>query len=167
MLLLRVLLNVVEAVGSSSFNSGCGRGRGRGRGSPPLLPTPQGDSSRLICQVCNKPGHIALTCYNRFNHAYQREPPQPMQAYITAPSSANDLNWYPDIGATHHITYDLNNLNLQQEEYTGQDQVHVGNGQGLPINHLGSSSLSFPHATFLLKNILHVPQIKKKFAVYF
>uniref|UniRef100_A0A2N9GPU0 Integrase catalytic domain-containing protein n=1 Tax=Fagus sylvatica TaxID=28930 RepID=A0A2N9GPU0_FAGSY len=69
--------------------------------------------------------------------------------------SAGDLNWYPDTGATHHITYDLNNLNLQQEEYTGQDQVHVGNGQGLPINHLGSSSLSFPHATFLLKNILH------------
>ena len=146
--------------GSSSFNRG--RGHGRGHGSPPLLPTPQSDSSRPICQVCNKPSHIALTCYKWFNHAYQPEPPQQMQAYIATPSSAGDLNWYPDIGATHHITYDLNNLNLQQEEYTGQDQVHVGNGQGLPINHLGSSSLSFPHANFLLKNILHVPQIKKK-----
>jgi hypothetical protein len=103
--------------GSSSFNRG--RGCGRNRGFPPLLPTPQGDSSRPICQACNKPSHIALTCYNQFNHAYQREPPQPMQAYIAAPSSAGDLNWYPDTGATHHITFDLNNLNLQQEEYTG------------------------------------------------
>ena len=96
--------------GSSSFNRG--RGHGRGHGSPPLLPTPQGDSSRPICQVCNKPSHIALTCYNWFNHAYQCEPPQPMQAYFAAPSSVGDLNWYPDIGATHHITSDLNNLNL-------------------------------------------------------
>jgi hypothetical protein len=47
--------------------------RGCGRGSPPLLPTPIGDSSRPICQVCSKAGHTALTCYNRFNHAYQRD----------------------------------------------------------------------------------------------
>ena len=73
----------------------------------------------------------------------------------------NDLNWYPDTGATHHITSDLNNLNLQHEEYTGPEQVHVGNGQGLPIHHLGSSFINSPHATFLLKNILHVPSIQK------
>ena len=52
-------------------------------------------------------------------------------------------------------------MNLQADEYTGQDQVHVGNGQGLPIKHLGSASLSFPNASFKLSDVLHVPQITK------
>jgi hypothetical protein len=88
--------------------------RGRGRGSPPLLPTPTSDSSRPICQVCSKAGHTALTCYNRFNHAYQQDTTgsSSMQAYVAALAMSNDLNWYPDIGTTHHITLDVNNLNL-------------------------------------------------------
>ena len=75
----------------------------------------------------------------------------------------NDRNWYPNTSATHRITSDLNNLNLQQEDYTSIKQVHAGNGQGLPIHHLGSSSLSFPRANFLFKNIFHVPQIQKTY----
>jgi hypothetical protein len=39
--------------------------------------------------------------------------------------------------------------------------VHVGNGQGLPITHLGSSSLSYPSSSFHLNNVVHVPQITK------
>jgi hypothetical protein len=133
--------------------------RGRGRGSPPLLPIPTGDSSRPICQVCFKAGHTALTCYNKFNHAYQRDitGSSSMQAYVATPAMSNDLNWYPDTGTTHHITSDVNNLNLQHDEYSGPKQVYVGNGQGLPIHHLGSSSLSSSNATFLLNNVLHVP----------
>ncbi len=57
----------------------CGRGRGHGRCSPPFLPTPSSDGSKPTCQVCFKLGHTALTCYNRFNHAYQRENTQPTQ----------------------------------------------------------------------------------------
>ncbi len=143
---------------SGRFN----RGRGKGRGSPPLLPTPPPDSARPVCQICSKPGHVALACYNRFNHAYQRDNSAPIQAFVAASSSASDYNWYPDTGATHHITSDLSNLNLQSEEYTGPDQVHVGNGQGLPISNLGSSNLSYPLSSFQLHNVLHVPQIKKK-----
>jgi hypothetical protein len=104
---------------------------------------------------------VALACYNRFNHAYQREMSSPIQAYMATPSSSNDINWYPDTGATHLITSDLSNLNIHSEEYTGPDQVHVGNGQGLPITHLGSSSLSYPSSSFHLKNVFHVPQITK------
>jgi hypothetical protein len=28
-------------------------------------------------------------------------------------------NWYPDTRATHHITNDVQNLNLSSEDYTG------------------------------------------------
>jgi hypothetical protein len=55
----------------------------------------------------------------------------------------------------------LANLNLHSDTYTSSDQLHIGNGQGLLINHTGSSQLTYPNATFLLKNLLHVPHIKK------
>ena len=40
--------------------------------------------------------------------------------------------WYPDSGATHHITPDPSLLNFQMP-YTGSDQMHIGNGKGLKI----------------------------------
>jgi hypothetical protein len=79
----------------------------------------------------------------------------------SAPHSSHDLNWYPDTGATNHVTSDLGNLNLQAEEYNGSDQLRVGNGQGLDIKHLGSSKLHYPHVSFTLQNLLHVPNIQK------
>ena len=47
------------------------------------------------------------------------------------------------------------------DEYTGSDQVHVGNGKRLHISHIDHGSLSFPHSflSFQLFNILHVSSI--------
>lgn len=70
--------------------------------------------------------------------------------------------WYPDTGATNHITSDFGNLTLGMKEYRGFDQVHVGNGQGLPIHHIGSSYISSPSYYFVLSNILHVPKSCKQ-----
>ena len=42
------------------------RGRGRGRGTYNNSPCP-------VCQVCTKSGHIALTCYQRFDNSYTVE----------------------------------------------------------------------------------------------
>jgi len=67
--------------------------------------------------------------------------------------------WYPDSGASHHITSDLANLNLKAEEYTGSDQLRVGNGTGLSIHHIGNAQLSTPTLPFTLYNVLHVPHI--------
>ncbi|KAL7607634.1 hypothetical protein Lser_V15G16769 [Lactuca serriola] len=47
-----------------NFRNNGNRGRGRGRGR-------YGGGPR--CQVCGIPGHIALNCRNRFNHAYHNE----------------------------------------------------------------------------------------------
>lgn len=47
---------------------------------------------------------------------------------------------------------------------SGSDQVHVGNGQGLCTNSVGSLSFTSPfspHTTLKLHNLLHVPSITK------
>jgi transposase InsO family protein len=79
----------------------------------------------------------------------------------TTPHTPADLNWYPDSGASHHITSDLANLNLKAEEYTGSDQLRVGNGNGLSIKHIGHAKIHSPNFSFNLFDVLHVPHIKK------
>jgi hypothetical protein len=139
--------------GSSHSNSYPHRSRGRGRGSF--------SSPRPVCQVCNKPGHIALDCYQRFNSNYQRDSSAPMQALMASSHPMDDQTWYPDSGASHHITSDLANLNLKAVDYGGSDQLRVGNGTGLSIHHIGNTRISTPTSPFTLYDVLHVPQIKK------
>jgi hypothetical protein len=110
--------------------------------------------SRPTCQVCGKMGHTALTCYHRFDQAYQSAGPN-LTAYAANSSYSPDINWYPDTGAIHHITSDLNNLNLHSESYDGLDQIQVGNGTYLAIKNIGASKLS--PSNFSLRNILYVP----------
>ncbi|KAH0767944.1 hypothetical protein KY285_003815 [Solanum tuberosum] len=54
--------------------------------------------------------------------------------YVKYSPPITHQNWYSDSGATHHITPDHSNLH-HVEDYKGMDQVHIGNGQGLPIHH--------------------------------
>uniref|UniRef100_A0A2N9FV86 Retrotransposon Copia-like N-terminal domain-containing protein n=1 Tax=Fagus sylvatica TaxID=28930 RepID=A0A2N9FV86_FAGSY len=93
------------------------RGRGRGRGTYNNSP-------------CTKSGHIALTCYQRFDNSYTVESTPNMQALLANPNHAPDPNWYSDSGATHNLTSDLANLNVRADEYHGPDQICVGSGLG-------------------------------------
>jgi histone deacetylase 1/2 len=134
-----------------------GRGRGyKGRGPPPNYSS----NPRPQCQVCGKLGHTAIQCHYRFDHAYQGTSPH-MAAYMAASSPPHDTNWYPDTGSTNHLTNNFNNLSLQSDTYLGNDQIHVGDGAGLPIKHIGSTTLSTPTTSFTLNKLLHVPQIQK------
>ncbi|KAL5726237.1 hypothetical protein ACHQM5_009293 [Ranunculus cassubicifolius] len=82
------------------------------------------------------------------NHAYQgRIPPVKLSAMTAQKSSHNphyydgsssQSPWYLDSGATNHITNAVDNLSFTRP-YSGHDQVTVGNGEGLPITHIGSS----------------------------
>jgi hypothetical protein len=137
--------------GRSGFNSQRGRGRGRSH-FPPA-------SNRPVCQVCHKPGHVALQYYHRFDNTYQFDNSPQMQALLATPQQTQDSNWYPDSGATHHVISDLANLNLHADEYHGSEQIRVGNGKSLPIKHIGTTQLSTPTTTFHLNNVLHVPDI--------
>jgi histone deacetylase 1/2 len=65
-----------------------------------------------------------------------------------------------DTGATDHITNDLDRLQIR-ERYNGHEQVHVGNGAGLHISHVGSSSINTNANPLQLRNVLHVPRITK------
>jgi hypothetical protein len=65
-----------------------------------------------------------------------------------------DQPWFADSGANHHITDDMNNLQIS-EPYRGGEEVSVGNGSGLFIAHTGSSLFKHSNTDFLMKDILH------------
>nr|KYP60838.1 Retrovirus-related Pol polyprotein from transposon TNT 1-94 [Cajanus cajan] len=127
------------------------------------------------CQICGKNGHIALDCWNRYNQEYQTQPQaHASQMYhhnnasgdatmLATPSIVVDPLWYPDSGASHHITHDDSTLSTKNT-YTGSDKVNIGNGTGLNIHHVGHSYLHCPKfsKTVILNNLLHVPSITKK-----
>uniref|UniRef100_A0A2N9HV35 Retrotransposon Copia-like N-terminal domain-containing protein n=1 Tax=Fagus sylvatica TaxID=28930 RepID=A0A2N9HV35_FAGSY len=132
--------------------SSSGRGGGSSHGSfinggnfsnfTPVSPNPQtwssNPSSRPICQICYKPGHTALDCYQRMNFSYQgRHPPAKLAAMATAtPPSPypHQTTWISDTGATDHFTPDLHNI-PDNQAYTDSQLVSVGNGNQLPISH--------------------------------
>ena len=64
----------------------------------------------------------------------------------------------PGLQTTDHITTSANNLS-PQVPYQGQEQVSVGNGQNLPIQHIGNTKLHTKFRKFQLRNVLHVPRI--------
>jgi histone deacetylase 1/2 len=47
------------------------------------------------------------------------------------------------------------------EPYNGNDNLHVGDGKGLSISHIGHTKIYNPHRSFTLSNVLHVPAITK------
>lgn len=94
-------------------------------------------SSRPTCQICYKMGHTAIDCYHRMDFAFQGKHPPPKLAAMAFSSNASTSNcWVSDTGATDHSTPDLANLQ-QPRDYYGNDGVTVGNGQNLPITHIG------------------------------
>jgi histone deacetylase 1/2 len=102
-----------------------------------------------------------------FPPQYGNPRPQAPQAFLTGnesiASSSFNNGWYPDSGATHHVTPDAANL-MDAASASGSDHVQIGNGQGLAISSIGSMSFSSPycpHTTLKLNNLLHVPSITK------
>lgn len=72
-------------------------------------------------------------------------------------------SWYPDSGASNHVTCDLNNLG-GGSEHQGSERVHMRIGTGLHISHFGNFVVNVPNSihssSFLLKNLLHAPHIR-------
>ncbi|KAF7841216.1 Retrovirus-related Pol polyprotein from transposon TNT 1-94 [Senna tora] len=136
-------------------NRGGGRqnfGRGRGRGNNNNRGGFNGGYSGfqvtnnrpyVMCQVCGKGGHIASVCYHRLDTSYQLNEQQynqqlrqrssgNMSAMVATPEILNDSSWFPDSGASNHVTADGGNL-MNSSEYMGHEQLHMGNGAGLNI----------------------------------
>ena len=49
--------------------------------------------------------------------------------------------WLIDMGFLDHVTPNLANLSLQQQPTLGSKIVIVGNGQELPVTHIGNGEL--------------------------
>lgn len=57
------------------------------------------------------------------------------------------------------MTADASSLTNRQE-YTGPEQITVANGNTLPISNIGGLHFSASSSTVILKDILHVPNLK-------
>ena len=89
-----------------------------------------------------------------------------------------DNSWYPNFGASNHVTPNANNLH-HNNEFTSQDKVQIGDGSGLSISQIGHSSLItsctpkvffLNHmllAPFITKNLLNVSRFAKDNNVFF
>ena len=95
------------------------------------------------------------------NYAYQgRHPPAKLAAMATAaPPDSTPTTWISDTGATDHFTPDLHNI-PDNHAYTDSQLVSVGNGNQLPISHIGNSQLRTFAYLFNLRKVLHVPSMK-------
>ena len=155
-------------------NRGKGRGRGHGNGGRGW------SSNKPQCQLCGKFGHIVQECYHMFDPFYTSFPSESNSSgssggssgnfgsqgfypsmNVAAQDSMNDNNtWFPDSGATNHVTNAFSNLNVGST-YHGNSKLHIGNEAGLDIHHIGHSLFTNSNRTFVLNNLLHVPNITK------
>ena len=174
---------------NSGYNQAFNRGRGRsnynnsggkgGRGPTnhrsqyqhfnqfqQVQPNASPRSERPSCQICGKLGHIALDCYHRMDYTYQgKYPPTKLAAMATASNACliQDQPWLTDSAATDHVTASLNHLNFPKP-YNGQVHLTVGNGQNLPITHIGNVLIPLTKSNIHLNYVLRVPSIASNLA---
>ncbi|KAG8479816.1 hypothetical protein CXB51_029314 [Gossypium anomalum] len=73
-------------------------------------------------------------------------------------------HWYPDSGATNHVTPTMTNL-TDVSPYTGTGQVSMGNGESVSIDNVGSSNILAGSRLLRLRDVLHVPTTRKTLLV--
>lgn len=151
-------LDMIMSENGGRFHSSRGRrsGPNRGRGNSFQsfsTTTGQQGVNRPICQICEKPGHLAKDCWYSFNKTYGNSP----QVNIAEPVPMPCEGGFIDSGASSHITPDLNALS-SHAPYQGSEEVKVGNGAGLCISNLGATQNS---RALNLSNVLHVPSMTK------
>ncbi|KAJ0816493.1 putative RNA-directed DNA polymerase [Helianthus annuus] len=143
-------------------NSSYNRSQGRGNHSQ----FPWASNQNLVFGTCNRCGigHVPSQCPNRDPATFRGR--QPSVNYTDYRSQTSDNrsqaspSWLNDTGANEHATFDHSSMDYS-EPYRGNDGLHVGNGESLPIIHIGSSRIFSPNKTLVLKNVLHVPGIKR------
>lgn len=108
------------------------------------------NNNRLQCQLCMKFGHTVNRCFFRFDKSFHSANNSNSRFnnsatfngsanltthgpnssdFSTYSHSSGETNWYPDTGATNHVTYDSSNLS-QVSDYNGGQHIKIGNGSG-------------------------------------
>ena len=75
-------------------------------------------------------------------------------------SDNQDNTWFPDTGASAHMTADPGKLQ-HFVQYNGPEKIMVGNGESIKITHVGPTALNVGNTKLALDNVLVVPEIKK------
>lgn len=114
------------------------------------------------CQICSLKGHRTLNCFNIYDN---KLPSTNAKALASVPKSAlanlniccfniydRNVMWYLDLGVTHHIKDDVNNIQ-KQKNYNGTTSIFTANGEKKKISHIGAL---VPSAT---KNLLSVKKL--------
>ncbi|KAL4281085.1 hypothetical protein GQ457_03G012870 [Hibiscus cannabinus] len=138
--------------------------------------------SRPQCQLCGRIGHLINRCYYRFDQTYDGYSINLVEEVADCPKAegdsfhqegaamfatedfspvvCEDAAWFPDSGATAHLTPDLGKF-ITSSPYTGSGKITVANGMAVPISHIGRSSLATNSRSLFLSNLLHVPCVNK------
>ncbi|XP_016647521.1 PREDICTED: uncharacterized protein LOC107880499 [Prunus mume] len=108
------------------------------------------------CQICGKRGHVALDCYHRSNYSFQGQaPPSSLTAMTAQTSYSPEQVWIADSGATHHMVGDVSQLQNVTPCVT-EENVTVGNGEGLNILHIGTSNIPGATSRLTMPSVFHV-----------
>ena len=119
----------------------------------------QHNYGKETCQIYGRTNHTAITCYYKYN--YTTEEGNTQETLSTMKLNGNsDSRFYVDSIATTHMTNQRGKLKPLRP-YFGNDHSFVGNGQSLPITHIGDVYLNTSIGKLALKNVLVVPKIKK------
>lgn len=95
---------------------------------------------------------LDIWLYKATNVIIIAQVPSAHMAAFSSGAQPHSFDWFPDAGATH-----LTHAN----PYPGHDTLRVGNGNGLSISHVGSSTFHSPPPPIHLSNVLHVHGLTK------
>ncbi|KAK0581443.1 hypothetical protein LWI29_013886 [Acer saccharum] len=146
-----------------SFSFGSGRGtpwhqyHGQNGGRGLLGAHPSQAHSPQWCPTCSTPQHSLSNCPHRFHGPESLTAPFAGMHVAQYPPPP-DLTWYPDTGATHHMT---STAPPDSVPYSGNTSVLLGNGASLPIINTGNIPVSLGSHTLSLNNVFHVPSLHK------
>ncbi|XP_075101859.1 uncharacterized protein LOC142177285 [Nicotiana tabacum] len=109
-------------------------------------PRQQKKEQVIICQICGKTNHSALECWNWFDHSFQPEDQLP-KALAAMKLEHEDSSLYAYSRATTHILNNPGKL-AKTTSYKGNESIFVGNGDSLPISHIGEGKLKTTESKF-------------------